>query len=121
MSSDDRECALVLEASASPLVLVSERLATAHKGTPQAFGTELREKHMALLQRVPAHVFESHNHMVPLTSAGVEWVFAIVQLEAAGLKAFMLIAVLRDEVSTIGPAVKRVRRDLARRTGRFLQ
>lgn len=121
MSSGDRECALVLEASAIPLVLVSERLATAHNGTPQAFGSELREKHMSLLQSMPAEVFKRHNHMVPLTSAGVEWVFAVVQLHAHGVDAFMLIAVLRDEVSTIGPAVKRVRRDLEKRTGRFLQ
>lgn len=121
MSAGDCECSLVLEASASPLVLVSARLAAAHNGTPQAFGRELREKHMHLLQCVPAHVFKRHNHMVPFTSGGVEWVFAVVQLQAHGIDAFMLIAVLRDEVSTIGPAVKRVGRDLARRTGRFLQ
>lgn len=119
--SDEGECSLVLEASASPLVLVSERLAAAHSGTPQAFGRELREKHQDLLQRLPARVFEDHNHLVPLSSGGVEWVFAVVQLQAHGHQGFMLIAVMRDEVASLGPAVKRVRSDLARRAGRFLQ
>ena len=121
MSTAERECDLVLDSSASPLVLVSTRLAAAHSGTPQAFGRELREKHVALLESVPPEVFERHSHVVPFTSSGVEWVFAVVRLHAHGVQGVMLVAVLRDEVSNIGPAVNRVRADLARRTGRFLQ
>lgn len=121
MSAEERDCALTLDSAASPLALVSERLATAHGATPQEFARELRAQHMELLQRLPARVFESHSHLVPYTSSGVDWVFAVMQLHAHGVQAVMLIAVLRDEVSSIGPAVKSMSRELARRTGRFLQ
>lgn len=121
MNADEFGCALVLEATASPPALVSARLATAHGASPQEFARELRERHVDILQRVPAQVFESHSHVVPFKSGGVTWALAVVQLHVHGVQGAMLVAVLLDEVGEIEAAVKRIHRRLALGTGRFLQ
>lgn len=122
MSAGEKERVFVLEASASPLALVTERVAAAHGLSAEAFARELRDKHLLLLQRLPPEMLNGHHHLVPLvTGAGEQWLFALSRLEVHGQRGFMLIAVLADELSGVAAAVRRVRRDLDRRAGRFPQ